>query len=85
MPAISTGLTAMASMVPALPKASLALGAAGSMDLVSLFNHAHWVVKGVMFLLAAMFLVGLYIIIFKMLYLRRAGGESDRFLESFWK
>lgn len=76
MPAISTGLA---------PVANLAVSASGSMDLVSLFGHAHWVVKGVMFLLAGMFLIGLYIIIFKMLYLRRAGAESDRFLESFWK
>jgi biopolymer transport protein TolQ len=73
MPAISTGL------------APVAVAASGSMDLVVLFGHAHWVVKGVMFLLAAMFLVGLYIIIFKMLYLRRAAGASEQFLESFWK
>ncbi len=79
----------MASTVPTVARGDqgevLAVISASSMDLMSLFSHAHWLVKGVMFLLAAMFLIGLYIIIFKTLYLRRAGGESDRFLESFWK
>lgn len=63
----------------------MSIAASGSMDLVALFSHAHWVVKGVMFLLAAMFVVGLYIILFKTLYLRRAAAASEQFLESFWK
>lgn len=55
------------------------------LDLVSLFNHAHWIVKVVMIILAVMFMVGLYIIIFKTMYLRRASDESNRFTDSFWK
>ena len=55
------------------------------MDLLSLFNQAHWIVKGVMLLLALMFLVCVYIVFFKLLYLRRAQRESHAFLDSFWK
>ena len=58
---------------------------AANLDIASLFNHAHWIVKGVMLLLLVMFVIGLYIIIFKRLYVGRAAGESVRFLESFWK
>ncbi|HVK87710.1 MAG TPA: protein TolQ [Kofleriaceae bacterium] len=50
-----------------------------------LFNHAHWIVQAVMVLLAVMFVYGLYIIIYKRLYLGRAAEESSRFLEMFWK
>src|SRR5678816_1572001 len=32
-----------------------------------------------------MFVVGLYIIIYKTLFLRRAASESTRFIESFWR
>ena len=56
-----------------------------SLDIARLFEQAHWIVKGVMVLLAVMFVVGLYIIIYKTLYIRRAKAESDRFLESFWR
>src|SRR5580765_7910545 len=35
--------------------------------------------------LAAMFCVGIYIIIFKRMYIGRASAESQRFLEAFWK
>jgi biopolymer transport protein TolQ len=38
-----------------------------------------------MALLAVMFLVGVYIIIYKTLYIRRAARESAIFNESFWK
>ena len=55
------------------------------MDISELFAHASWVVKGVMSILALMFVIGLYIIIYKTLYLRRAAGESERFTDSFWK
>jgi biopolymer transport protein TolQ len=55
------------------------------LDLVGRFNHANWVVQVVMVLLAAMFMYGLYVIIYKALYLRRAHGESTQFLELFWK
>ena len=56
-----------------------------SLDIARLFEHAHWTVKGVMAVLAVMFVVGLYIIIYKTMYLRRAARESDRFNESFWR
>jgi biopolymer transport protein TolQ len=32
-----------------------------------------------------MFIVGLYIIIYKTMYIRRASGESNRFIDSFWR
>ena len=50
-----------------------------------MFNKAHWIVQGVMVLLAIMFMIGLYIIIYKTMYLRRASSESDRFHDSFWR
>ena len=56
-----------------------------NLDIVRLFEHAHWIVQAVMILLAIMFVIGLYIIIYKTLYLRRASDESNRFIESFWK
>jgi biopolymer transport protein TolQ len=56
-----------------------------NLDLVRLLNNAHWIVQAVMILLAIMFVIGLYIIIYKTLYLRRASDESTRFVESFWK
>jgi biopolymer transport protein TolQ len=61
------------------------IGASGEKDILSLFLQAHWIVKGVMILLAIMFLGCVYIIIYKSLYLRRAASESDIFLDSFWR
>lgn len=58
---------------------------AASLDIIKMFEKAHWIVQGVMILLAIMFVIGLYIIIYKTLYLRRASGESDRFQDSFWR
>jgi biopolymer transport protein TolQ len=55
------------------------------LDIVQLFKHAHWIVQVVMIVLAIMFVIGLYIIIYKTMYLRRASAESTRFTESFWK
>ncbi len=55
------------------------------LDITHLFVQAHWLVKGVMILLAVMFIIGLYTIIYKTLYLNRAKAETTRFLESFWK
>jgi len=63
--------------------ATSALGA--SLDIVRLFKSAHWIVQLVMVVLAIMFVIGLYIIIYKTMYLRRATTESNRFTESFWK
>lgn len=54
-------------------------------DIMSLIKHAHWIVKVVMALLTVMFLVGVYIIIYKTLYIRRAARETAIFNESFWK
>jgi biopolymer transport protein TolQ len=59
--------------------------AAADLDIAHLFEQAHWIVQGVMILLAAMFVVGLYIIIYKRLYVGRASAESSRFIEAFWK
>jgi biopolymer transport protein TolQ len=58
---------------------------AANLDIAKLFDQAHWIVKGVMILLAAMFVIGLYIIIYKRMYIGRASSESSRFTESFWK
>jgi biopolymer transport protein TolQ len=58
---------------------------ATTMDIPALFGHAHWVVKGVMMLLGAMFIIGLYVIIYKALFLRRASSESSQFTEAFWR
>lgn len=63
----------------------LAVDAAGSTDMVSLIKQAHWIVKVTMALLTGMFLVGVYIIIYKTLYIRRASVESVMFNESFWR
>ena len=66
--------------------ASVAVGAAeADTDLLSLIQNAHWIVQVVMVLLAIMFVWGLYIIIYKTLYLNRAANETARFNESFWK
>jgi biopolymer transport protein TolQ len=56
-----------------------------NLDIMRLFEQAHWIVQSVMVLLAIMFVVGLYIIIYKTLYIRRAQAESDRFMEAFWR
>lgn len=68
-----------------MPGFSAASTLAANLDVPHLFNQAHWIVKAVMVLLAFMFVVGLYIIIYKTLYLRRATTESARFTDSFWK
>lgn len=51
----------------------------------SLLAQASPVVKGVLVLLVLMSLVSWYIIAYKYLYLRRAGTESAKFLDTFWK
>ena len=63
--------------------AASALGA--NLDIIRLFKSAHWIVQVVMVVLAIMFVIGLYIIIYKTMYLRRATTESTRFTDSFWK
>jgi biopolymer transport protein TolQ len=56
-----------------------------SLDVLELFGQAHWIVKSVMILLAVMFIVGLYIIVYKTMYIARAASESSRFTDSFWR
>jgi len=68
-----------------MPGFSAASALAANLDVPRLFNQAHWIVKAVMVLLAVMFAVGLYIIIYKWLYVRRATNESNRFTDSFWR
>ena len=63
----------------------VALDAANNTDLVSLIKEAHLIVKIVMGVLTAMFLIGVYIIIYKTLYIRRATRETTMFNESFWR
>ena len=58
---------------------------AASLDIVKMFEKAHWIVQAVMVLLAVMFMIGLYIIIYKTMYIRRASGESDQFHDSYWR
>ena len=68
-----------------MPGFSAASTLAANLDIPRLFNQAHWIVKGVMGLLALMFIIGLYIIIYKFMYIRRASTESQRFTDVFWK
>ena len=58
---------------------------AANLDIIAMFEKAHWIVQSVMVLLAVMFVIGLYIIIYKTLYIRRASGESEQFQDSFWR
>jgi biopolymer transport protein TolQ len=68
-----------------MPGVSAASTLAANLDIPRLFDQAHWIVKIVMILLAIMFVVGLYIIIYKTMYIRRASSESNRFIDSFWR
>jgi biopolymer transport protein TolQ len=68
-----------------MPGAPTTTTLAASLDLVKMFEKAHWIVQAVMVLLAVMFVIGLYIIIYKTMYIRRASTESDRFHDSFWR
>jgi biopolymer transport protein TolQ len=61
------------------------LGAAGSTDIWSLIQQAHWVVKAVMALLVFMSIGCWYIIGYKYFFIRRANRETQQFLESFWR
>jgi biopolymer transport protein TolQ len=75
----------MLSPITNMPGPSAALPIGASLDIIHLFQTAHWIVQLVMILLAIMFLTCLYIIIYKTMYLSRASGESARFLDSFWR
>jgi biopolymer transport protein TolQ len=71
--------------MPGFSPTHAAWSLAANLDIARLFEQAHWIVKAVMLLLAAMFVIGVYIIIYKRMYIGRAAGESARFTESFWK
>lgn len=71
--------------MPGFSPTHAAWSLAATLDIPDLFDKSHWIVKGVMILLALMFAIGVYIIIYKRMYIGRASGESARFLESFWK
>ena len=75
----------MLSPLLIMPGFSAASTLAANLDIPRLFDQAHWIVKAVMILLALMFVIGLYIIIYKTLYVRRATSESTRFTDSFWR
>jgi biopolymer transport protein TolQ len=57
----------------------------GNFDLVQLLLGSSGVVRGVLFLLVCLSIIGWYVIGYKALYLNRAQQESLRFLEAFWQ
>ena len=57
----------------------------GSFDLLQLLLGASGMVRGVLFLLVCLSIIGWYVIGYKAFYLSRAQGESIRFLEAFWQ
>jgi biopolymer transport protein TolQ len=57
----------------------------GSFDLLQLLLASSGVVRGVLFLLVCLSIIGWYVIGYKTLYLNRAQNESLRFLEAFWQ
>ena len=64
---------------------SLAAAAAPSLDIWDLVKNASGVVIGVMLLLAAMSVIGWYIIGYKYFRIRRAVKQSEQFEEAFWR
>ncbi len=71
--------------MPSMPGISAASVIAAELDIIKLFKSAHWIVQTVMIALLVMFVIGLYIIIYKTMYLRRASSESARFTDAFWR
>jgi len=71
--------------MPGFSPAHAAWTLAASLDIPRLFEQAHWIVKAVMVVLAVMFVIGIYIIVYKRLYIGRAAGESVAFIDSFWR
>lgn len=63
----------------------LAPAAATDMGTWALIKNASGIVQGVIVLLAIMWVICVYIIVFKMLYLRRATRETALFTDSFWR
>jgi len=67
------------------PILDLVVGAAQQHTAWELIKKASPMVQGVMTLLGLMFLVCLYIMVFKGLFLARAARESAQFNEAFWR
>ncbi len=63
----------------------LLAGSAGNFDLLQLLLGSSGMVRGVLFLLVCLSIIGWYVILYKGFYLWRAQGESLRFLENFWQ
>jgi biopolymer transport protein TolQ len=57
----------------------------GGFDLLQLLLGASGAVRGVLFFLVCLSIIGWYIIAYKAFYLSKAQGESLRFLETFWQ
>ena len=72
-------------MAALLLSAPVAAQGSGSFDLLQLLLGASGVVRGVLFLLVCLSIIGWYVIGYKALYLNRAQKESLRFLEAFWQ
>src|ERR1700761_1994009 len=73
----------MATLFLVAPMA--AQGGSGNFDLLQLLLGSSGVVRGVLFLLVCLSIIGWYVIGYKALYLNRAQSESQRFLEAFWQ
>src|SRR5215472_6842791 len=73
------------AMVSLLLAAPVAAQGNGSFDLLQLLLGSSGVVRGVLFLLVCLSIIGWYVIGYKALYLSRAQNESQRFLEAFWQ
>ncbi|HZS41885.1 MAG TPA: protein TolQ [Polyangia bacterium] len=58
---------------------------AGNFDLLQLLLGASGMVRGVLFLLVCLSIIGWYVIGYKWFYLSRAQNESIKFLEQFWQ
>src|SRR5579871_6018925 len=71
-------MLAMLSLAPAPADA-------GNFDLLQLLLGASGMVRGVLFLLVCLSIIGWYVVGYKWLYLSRAQNESLRFLEDFWQ
>lgn len=74
-----------ALIMPGVSPTQVPFALAAELDILRLFNQAHWIVQAVMVVLMIMFVVGLYIIIYKRLYIGRAVAETNRFTDAFWK
>jgi len=75
-------------MIPIFVTMATLLAAAsadGSFNLLALLLNASGAVRGVLFLLVCLSIIGWYVIGYKWFYLQRAQTESLRFLESFWQ